>query len=113
LIGSLSGLHVVWQTHLPLVIFTSAIICSSLSSVLDICKNVSSLSDGNKWRSLSFGGLRDSVEADLLGVRDEGLKDGLEVVFDDGLDESLDVGLEVGPDEGLDKWLLYSSIHSC
>ncbi len=47
-------------------------------SVLDISKNLSSSSDGNKWRSLSFGGVSDSIEADLLGVCDDGLKDGLE-----------------------------------
>jgi hypothetical protein len=110
--------------------FTSAISCSSLSRLRDISRNTSSSSDGNNEVSLSSGGVSDSVEADLLGVLDDGLEGGLEVVpddgrdggrdgglevgLDDGLDDGLEVGLEdgleVGLDVGLDKWLLSSSI---
>jgi hypothetical protein len=68
--------------------------CSSLSRVLDISKNVSSLSYGNSERSLLSGGVSDSVEADLLGVLDKGLEDGLEVVPDDCLDGGRDDGLD-------------------
>jgi hypothetical protein len=49
--------------------------------VLDISRNVLSSSEGNRDRSLPFGGVSDSVEADLRGVHDEGLDDGLEVVL--------------------------------
>jgi hypothetical protein len=106
--------------------FTSAISCSSLSRLRDISRNTSSSSDGNNEVSLSSGGVSDSVEADLLGVLDDGLEGGLEVVPDDGRDGGRDGGLEVGLDDGLevgledglevgldvdpDKWLLSSSI---
>jgi hypothetical protein len=109
-----------------LVMFTSAISCSSLSRVLEISRNASSSSDGNSEKSLLSSGVSDSVKADLLGVLDEGLEDGLEVVPDDGLEggreggleagleDSLEVGLEDGLEVGLDvdsdKWLLSSSI---
>ena len=52
--------------------------------------------------SLSSGGVSDSVEADLLGVLDDGLEGGLEVVPDDCRDEGRDGGLEVGLDDDLD-----------
>jgi hypothetical protein len=45
---------------------------------------------------MSFGGVSDSCEAELLGVCDEGLDDSLEVVHDDGLKVGCDEGLEVG-----------------
>ncbi len=76
--------------------------CSSLSRVLEISRNVSSSSDGNSERSLLSGGVSNSVEADLLGVLDEGLKDGLEVVPDDGLDGGREDGLEVGLEDSLE-----------
>jgi len=82
--------------------FTSAISCSSLSRLRDISRNTSSSSDGNNEVSLSSGGVSDSVEADLLGVLDDGLEGGLEVVPDDGLDGGRDGGLEVGLDDDLD-----------
>jgi hypothetical protein len=100
--------------------------CSSLSRVLEISRNVSSLSDGNSQRSLLSGKVSNSVEANLLGVLDEGLEDGLNVVPDDGLDGGREDGLEAGLEDGLeagledglevgldidpDKWLLSSSI---
>jgi hypothetical protein len=62
--------------------------------VLDISRNVSSLSDGNSDRSFLSDGVSNSNEADLLGVCDEGLEDSLEVVPDDGLEDCLEVGLE-------------------
>ncbi len=118
------------ECNSSLVMFTSAMSCSSLSRVLEISRNVSSLLDGNSERSLLSGGVSNSVEADLLGVLDEGFEDGLEVVPDDGrdggredgleagLEDSLEVGLEGGLEAGLeagldvdpDKWLLSSSI---
>ncbi len=70
--------------------------------VLDISKNVLSLSDGNKDRSLLSGGVSDSVEADLLGVRHECLNDSLEVVHDGCLDGGREGGLEDGLEDGLD-----------
>ena len=60
--------------------------------------------------SLSSGGVSDSVEADLLGVLDDGLEGGLGVVLDDGLEVGLEDGLEVGLDVDPDKWLLSSSV---
>jgi hypothetical protein len=98
------------ECNSSLVMFTSAMSCSSLSRVLDISRNVSSSSDGNSERSLLSGGVNDSVEVDLLGVLDKGLKDGLEVVPDDsldggredGLEANLEDGLKVGLEDGLD-----------
>ncbi len=102
----------------------------------EISRKTSSSSEGNSEVSLKSGGVSDSVEADLLGVLDDGLDGGLEVVPDDGLDEGLDGGLEVGLEDDLDdgledglevgledglevgldddsdKWLLSSSIQS-
>ena len=122
------------ECNSSLVMFTSAISCSSLSRLRDISRNTSSSSDGNNEVSLSSGGVSDSVEADLLGVLDDGLEGGLEVVPDDGrdggrdgglevgleddLDVGLDDGLELGLEDGLevgldvdpDKWLLSSSV---
>ncbi len=91
------------ECNLSLVMFTSAISCSSLSSFLDISRNVLYSSEGNGDWSPSFGRVSDSVKADLLGFHDEGLDDGLELVLDDGLEEGLDEGLQVGLDECLDK----------
>lgn len=62
-----------------------------------------SSSEGNRDGSPSFGGVSNSVEADLLGVRDEGLDDGLDDGLEVVVDDSLEEGLEVGLDEGLDK----------
>ncbi len=114
------------ECNSSLVMFTSAISCSSLSRLREISRNTSSSSDGNNEVSLSFGGGSDSVEADLLGVLDDGLEGGLEVVPDDCLEGGRDVGLEVGLEDGLelgledglevgldvdpDKWLLSSSV---
>ncbi len=84
------------ECYLSVVMFTSAISCSSLSRVLEIS------SDGNSESSLLSGGVSDSIEADLLGVHDEGLEDGLEVVPDDSLDGGRDGGLEAGLDDGLE-----------
>ena len=114
------------ECNSSLVMFTSAISCSSLSRLREISRNSSSSSDGNNDVSLLSGGVSDSVEADLLGVLDDGLEGGLEVVPDDGLEGGRDVGLEadleddldVGLEDGLevgldvdpDKWLLSSSV---
>ncbi len=81
------------ECNLSLVMFTSAISCSSLSRLREIFRNTSSLSDGNSDVSLLSGGVSDSVEADLLGVLDDGLESSLEVVPDDGLEGGRDGGL--------------------
>jgi hypothetical protein len=90
------------ECNSSLVMFTSAISCSSLSRLREISRNTSSLSDGNSERSLLSGGVSDSVEADLLGVLDDGLEGGLKVVPDDGLEGGGDGGLEVGLEDDLE-----------
>jgi hypothetical protein len=101
------------ECNSSLVMFTSAISCSSLSRLREISRNTSSSSDGNSEVSLLSGGVSDSVEADRLGVLDDSLEGGLEVVPDgleggrDGglevvLEDHLEVGLEDGLEVGLD-----------
>ncbi len=74
------------ECNSSIVMFTSAISCSSLSRLREISRNTSSSSDRNSEVSLLSGGVSISVEADLLGVLDDGLEGGLEVVPDDGLE---------------------------
>jgi len=90
------------ECNSSLVMFTSASSCSSLSRLREISRNTSSSSDGNNEVSLSSGGVSDSVEADLRGVRDDGLEGGLEVVPNDCLEGGRDDGLEVGLEDGLE-----------